>query len=379
VIPLAVTAVGFASSLGFNSAEACAAARAGLVRVSPVDTLNTEIDPAFCKETVEDIPLFVAHLAPTIGRGHTGLGKLMALGKPALEDLLRKTDLSNEQLARTALFIVLSDGFYERPHGGMDVEGTGPQRPTRSDAMWEDIASRIGAGLCHVLDLPIATSRQHVSRAGRLGLIGALEQASRWFASGEVDRCLLGALESCVEPSALLACAAAQVLKTEANPVGFMPGEAAAFLLVEPSVASDPESIPLQIVGTSYAKDVAYLDPEVQPLGHGLCEVVSELAKASGGIPPLVLADLNGTESRAADWGHALVRLRERFGEFATDLWLPVESFGETGAATGAVALLMAFEGAARGHVPGSNGLIVLCADGGGRGAVLIETTPVHH
>jgi 3-oxoacyl-[acyl-carrier-protein] synthase-1 len=382
VIPLAISAVGLTSSLGLGSEEGCAAARAGLVRVSSIDTLNTAIDPVFAKETLDGIPTFVGHLAPAIGTGHAGLGKLMALSKPALEEVLRKVNLSSDDLFRTGLCLSVSDGFYQARFG-TEPEPLGESEPAGHDAVWNDIASNLGMRLCAAVDLPIGAARQWVSRAGRLGLLGALEQASRWFAAGELDRCLIGTIESCVEPSALLACGAAQVLKTDANPVGFMPGEAAAFLLVEPATAVGSANAPVRVVSMSRAVDAAYLDPDVQPLGRGISDVTAMLAAAAvtiaAGMPPLLITDLNGTEFRASDWGHALVHLRDRLGEFESELWLPVESFGETGAATGGVALCMVFEAARRGHVPGTTALLVLCADGGGRGGLLIETPAAAH
>ena len=98
------------------------------------------------------------------------------------------------------------------------------------------------------------------------------------------------------------------------------------------------------------------------------------LAEEQGSVPRLLVADLNGTDFRASDWGYALVHLRDRLGEFEADLWLPAESFGETGAATGGVSLCMVFEAARRGLVPGSAASLILCADGGGRSCLLIET-----
>ena len=378
MIPLAITAVGLTSSLGLGSEQACAAARAGLVRVSSIDTLNTVINPAFAKETLDGVPPFVGHLAPAVGTGHAGLGKLMALGKPALEEVLQKANLSSDDWIRTGLCLCVSDGFYQARFG-TEPEPSGDSETVGHEAVWNDIASKLGIRLCSSVDLPIGAAKQWVSMSGRLGLLGALEQASRWFAAEELDRCLIGTIESCVEPSALLACGAAQVLKSDTNPVGFMPGEAAAFLLVEPANAVMSGHAPVRVAAMSYALDAAYLDPDTQAVGRGISEVTAQLAAGPAGMPPLLVTDLNGTEFRATDWGHALVHLRDRLGEFEADLWLPVESFGETGAATGGVALCMVFEAARRGLVTGTRAMLILCGDGGGRGGLLLETPSIAH
>jgi len=96
-------------------------------------------------------------------------------------------------------------------------------------------------------------------------------------------------------------------------------------------------------------------------------------------MPPVVLADINGLECRSSDWGHALIHLRGSLGPFESDLWLPVDSFGETGAATGGIALCMAFEAARRSQLDGDCAMIVLCADDGGRAAVVVEASHTRH
>lgn len=370
--PLAITAVGLACSLGLGSEQACAAARAGLVRVSQINTLNAAGDPKFAKETLDGVPPFVGHLVPVVGAGYTGIGKLVAMGKPALEEVLLKANLRKEDIARTCMCICISDGFYENHYGvpqDMLDESNLPSEQERRN----DMAALIASRLCNTVSLPIPATAQWVSDKGRLGLLGALHQASQWFATGKFDRCLIGTLDSLIEPAVLEACGTAQVLKTEGNPVGFMPGEAAAFLLVEPSTGIDGV---LFITAMAHAMDRSYHDAEKQPVGQGISQVLRQLITASPeptAVPGLLISDLNGTESRAVDWGYAMVHLRDHFGEFESKLWLPVESFGECGAANGGLALCFAFEAARRATMPSSTATVLLCAEGGERAAIQIE------
>jgi 3-oxoacyl-[acyl-carrier-protein] synthase I len=373
VSPLAITAAGLACSLGLGSERACAASRAGLVRVSQVNTLNTAGDPRFSKETLDGVPPFVGHLVPVVGAGYTGIGKLVAIGRPALEEVLLRANLSEEHIARTCLCVCISDGFYENLYG-VPQEPLGDDDPPTEEDRRNEIAVLIASRLCNAASFPIPVNAQWVSNKGRLGLLGALHQSSQWFATGKFDRCIVGTLDSFIEPAVLEACCTAQVLKTEGNPVGFMPGEAAAFLLVEPSAGIDRSVI--RITGMAHAVDSSYHDADQQPLGHGISQVVRQLVSTSSqpnAMPGLLISDLNGTDSRALDWGHAMVHLRDQFGEFESKLWLPVESFGETGAASGGVALCLAFEAIKRAHMPANTATVLLCAEGGGRAAIRIE------
>lgn len=378
---LRISAVGLACSLGLSSEEACAAARAGLVRVSPINSINAAKDPLFAKETLDGVPAFNGHIVPTLAAGCSGLGKLIALARPAVQDLTRKAGLSGSDLRRTGLCLCLSDAFYQTRFGE-SPEPIGEDEPAGYEETWNGIVSTAPDRLCEALALPIARETRWVSKAGRLGLLGALRQATQWFATGALDRCLIGTIESCVEPAALLAYGAAHVVKSNANPVGFMPGEAAAFVLVEPDVPARHDGAVVRITSATHAVDAAYLDPDLQPLGRGICQVAEQIMVGRSGttwFPDLVVADLNGTEMRASDWGHALVHMRDRFGDFTAETWLPVESFGETGAATGGLGLCMVFEAARRGHLPGSSALLVLCGEAGGRGAVLLEMPVAAH
>ena len=380
--PLSIAAAGMTCSLGLRSDEACASARAGVVRVSQVTTLNTEIDPAFAKETIDGVPPFVAHVAPIVGSGFSGVGKLLAMAQPALEFLIRKAALDQASLAQTGLCVCVPESFYLNRYG-LPVEPLGPEPLPDAQKQRRHLHAQIANRLCDSLQLPIPAKARWVSGSGRLGLLGALQQASNWIASGEVKRCIVGGIDSLIEPSVLQACAQAGVLKTDANPVGFMPGEAAAFVLLEPATGHTDV---LQIMSMGHALDAAYLDPEQQPLGRGITQVVQQAMAGSTqhqaqreAMAGLLITDLNGTEPRANDWGHALVRLREELGEFDAQLWLPVDSFGETGSACGSVALCMAFEAARRKRLPASTALLVLCADDGGRGALLLQAPQIRH
>ena len=81
-----------------------------------------------------------------------------------------------------------------------------------------------------------------------------------------------------------------------------------------------------------------------------------------------MVADLNGTNPRANDWGNALVRAGPPFNAPA-DLWIPALSFGEVGAATGPYALCLVARAFARGYAPSGEAVVWLWGDGGGRGA----------
>jgi 3-oxoacyl-[acyl-carrier-protein] synthase-1 len=83
-----------------------------------------------------------------------------------------------------------------------------------------------------------------------------------------------------------------------------------------------------------------------------------------------VISDLNGEPYRAIDWGNALVRRIRALAEPV--LWCPALWFGDTGAASGAVALCLAARAFERSYAPAPWSLVLSSADGPDRAAVIV-------
>ncbi len=371
--PLAVTAIGMATSLGLDSACACAGARAGLVRLREITTLNYALDPDIAKEGLDGVPLLVGHMVPVIGAGCAGIAKLLALSRPALTELIRDIRLDSSQWHRTALGINISDGYFQKNFGPVPESSFDADPPTFA-ALWTRMAVRLTQRLCDEFALPIEAKRQFVVLGGRVGVADVLLRAAHLMERGEIDRCIIGGVESCVEAQSILAYAAAGVLKCAANPTGFIPGEGAAFLVVERGGAAAGPPGAFLIGDIAQASDASYLQAEAFPQGAGLSTCMIEvLADADAQSDCLVIADLNGAELRALDWGHALVHLRARFPGSRFDTWLPALSFGETGAAAGALALCMAYRAIERGYLTEGPVVVALSSEDGRRAALRLD------
>jgi 3-oxoacyl-[acyl-carrier-protein] synthase-1 len=333
------------------------------------------IDPNLAKEGVDGVPFFVVHAVPVVGTGSTGLSKLLALAKPALQELLHRAPQSAAECSRTGLCVNVSDGYFQNTFG----EPPEPldEQPVPSYAKsWMRTVERFPARLCAELGLAIPRHAQVAIAGGHAGLVDVLRHAAGMIRNGSVDRCIVGGVESCIEPTALQAYAAAGVVKTAAHPTGFVAGEASAFLLLEQQSQQSARQVNLRVAAVSDARDEPYMQTDAIPCGRGLAEAImaalGQRADAAA-FPGLVVLDLNGTESRAADWGHALVHLRARLGEPSFEVWHPAESFGETGAAAGILAIATVARAIERGYAPDSTALVVVGSDDGRRGAVLLE------
>lgn len=377
---LAVTALGMVSPVGNDVIASCAASRAGILRISELDTLQLW-DP-------EDEVLQPAkgHAIETLTRGFLGVGRLARLGAAALGDLAVTSGVKD--WTRTGLFIALPSNFYLAAH---------ERRLAEQEAREQGGARRttpLGTGAAEKRRLQyerlLVPALLHQSRLGlrpehcrlffgdQIGFIRALCAAEEAIARGTLERCIVGGIDSQVEPLTLEALENLRLLRTPTQPARPLPGEGAAFLLVERGRTADRRGTVIHawLAGASEAKDEADRLSGVPATGRALADVI-RAALGGESVPReqigWVVGDLNGDERRAQDWGLALVRLRGTYELGELPHWHVAESFGALGAATGPAAVCMVTRALARCYAPTSRCLVWLAADDGFKGALSIS------
>jgi 3-oxoacyl-[acyl-carrier-protein] synthase-1 len=365
-------------SLGPSAPDASAAARAGIRRLRELKSMSFALDPTFGKESVDPGQPPSGHVAPRPD-GYSGLANLTLLGSGALSDLLRQNVLSNSDLSRCGFYLNLSDCYLQAAATFLPFEEDPPaeQLSIKADAFCAEHGGELIERVLRRTGIAIPGANCFLYYGGRAGLVRLLEDACRKMHLGSIDRCIIGGIDSCVEPTFLKSAASLNLLKTSDNPVGFIGGEAAAFLLLERMQASEA-SVPnarMEIVGLSYGRDKhSYLGRDLA-LGEGLAIAISEVltgSQASASSPGLVIADLNGTERRAIDWSYAALRLSSSFNLRKAPVWIPALNFGETGAAIGFQALCLLRSGFQRGYIPSNDALAWFASDNGDRSAVYL-------
>jgi len=368
---VAITGIGMSSALGMDAANACAASRAGITRAGELKCMNFAGATCFGRETEDGVPQFVGH-SSTIGWGFTGKARLALLASAALQDLLKTASLHASDLASCGLKVNMSDQFIEQANQTKLESEAIPERFEYPAGTWK-------AEAAEVLSMGLRRSRVQIDSrlhalyfGGHAGFAEAVRDAYREIRAGYMDRCIVGAIDSYVEPGFLDAAAGVGMLKTADNPVGFSPGEAAAFILLEHAGGKRAEFA--RISASSLAQDDSHQFHEKPAVGSALAAVIgAALEEARAPRPSFVVADLNGMERRAVDWGHAIVKLNDRFAVGEVPLWLHATSFGETGAAAGALAVCVAAKAFQRSYAPGECALISLASDSGARAALVLE------
>lgn len=205
--PGAILALGMVTALGHGAEASCAALRAGLNRFAELPGIEIEGAPV------------VGAAVREVTDGTLGLGRFVRLAAGAFRDLVDGAALTERELATAGVYLALPS------------EG----RPALDPRIGASIAARIGEW-CEVGGLEAKT---RVFPSGHAGVIAALLEAMRDLESRRVGRAIVGGVDSLVEPGTVAHYHAQGRLKHGDCPVGLMPGEGAAFFLVEPLGAAE--------------------------------------------------------------------------------------------------------------------------------------------
>ena len=300
----------------------------------------------------------VGHPVPTVA-GFQGEARLLSLAIPALRELVSSTGLD------TSAEVALCIGLPDLEARGRAAGTAGPPKLRLFDRMVEYSGLRV------------PSHARHAIPAGQCGFAFALRAALEFLAQNRTSACIAGGVDTFCDDLGVDALAAQERLKTEDNPVGLQPGEAAAFVLLESTdaVRRRKARVLAHFSGLAMAEDPRPKDHP--PVGEGLALALERLATESGALMPgetWFMTDRNGEAIRANDWGYCQQRLTARMpGLLPTSEWTIATSLGDTGAASGALATLVAIRGFARAYAPGRCAVIVSSSDDRHRTAIRLE------
>lgn len=361
------------TSLGWDTTIACAAARAGLSKATELSLLNLSQYDFFGKENLEGFPVLKGHSCPVLGEGFTGAGKIVELGSMALKSLPK----SIKTYARYGLLMSLNDFdlldrlemespelFYELNLNGSD------KWFLQGELLVQKIATAAS------LDL---NSHFKQTYYGGHAIVGQmLLDAVKKIKNDELDCTIVGAVDSNVDMQMVVAAASLGLLFSEANPVGFFPGEAAVFLYLRRDDNGEiilGNELRLDYVNYKLCTNNLFDGPA--PTGTDLADLIMEAIEScslySSEEIKQVIIDANGLEWHAYEWGNTQVKLKESGIDLSSAKeWLPAISFGEVGVASGMVALAMAEQGYLRGYFQ-SKTLILLSSWSGNRSVLVVS------
>jgi hypothetical protein len=372
---LAVRALGMVSPLGDDVVTSCAASRAGISRIGALDTIQVwdaigeQMQPASgCS-------------IPGLTEGFTGFGRLVRLGAAGLKDLLGRIQIPD--WSRTGLFIALPSGHYLQAHEESlrreaEAEGEMPEELPGEFAgrLRRNCEQRLLSVLAQQVAPPLSQSHLRLFWQGRAGFIMALQAANEALERGRLDRCIVGGIDSLVDRPLLEALKHLNRLKAPSQPVGIVPGECAAFVLVDKSRAlTTGDGMALcAINGLSFfGEEDGRGSVQAPEAGRALGQTLAATLDEASSEVTLLSGSINGEERNAYMWGHALLWLRARGLLDDPPEWHPALSFGEIGAATGPAAVCLAAHALGWGDAPRGNCLVWMVDESGARGSFLLQ------
>jgi len=370
-LDLTVTALGMATSLAVGCVPACAAARAGIARLT-----SANIDP----DVDEDLdPTTVSrHTMGDMTEGFTGRARLLRLAIPALHDLLSFCSTRGVTIPpRTGLIVNLPSSYYKQQQEYAASDDDEVPVPA-GDGNNDSVTTGFIADLLALAEVDLNPPFARILELDQSGAAAVLQAASELLAAGDLDACIVGGIDSLVDEPILDACLDLGILKSSAHAVGLTPGEGAAFILVEGRQSAVGRGAPaLAALGASaVAVDGKHRLAGTPPDGKVLSTLIEKALGHHGRKTPLgdvtFYGDLNGDDFRATDWGHAVARLRLRGIAPADEVYLAV-NFGDVGAAYGFFAVCIATRSFARDYARSNICLIWAGGDSGQKGAFVVS------
>lgn len=345
---IVVTLVESNTAVGLTTAQSAAAIRAGMsgFRELPLYApIAWEFDPG------EDAVKVASH----------GLidgfddGRLYALLIDPLTTLVEESGLSRSAMASGGLYLAL---------------------PVNDEVIQKfNLRSHFLEHLSERLALP-ATGEFLAVQTGSTGLFLLIERAMQKMRAGEMEFCIIAAVDSYLLHGRLALYDQHWRLKSDRNPTGFIPGEAASVLLLETEKYARQRNAPvlLRVDGVGGGQEPNPITGDKTSTAAGLTDAVRSLAElANIGQPwQWVLSDLNGERYKAYEWGVALPRLNKLIAA-DHDFSHYADTIGDVGAAMAGVQLGCVSEAFRRNYAPAGSALIFAGDDAGKRYAMSVS------
>lgn len=225
----------------------------------------------------------------------------------------------------------------------------------------------------------ISTDQCRKFHGGRAAGMEALHFAFTYLHDQPFDYLLLGGSDSHRDDTRLEPLAAANRLLAPGNKDGFVPGEAACFLLLtrHPHLAQQRNGQMIALHPPGMADEAGHLFSHETYRGDGLDQAFKKaLLNQELGSVHTVYTSLNGEHYWAKEYGVAHLRNREYFHDPVT-VEHPADCFGDLGAATAPVLIALAAENLWK-YPKAQTHLAYSSSDGPRRGAVVVEKIAVN-
>ncbi len=251
--------------------------------------------------------------------------------------------------------------------------------PSPRPGLQSSLPARLGEDLSGVVVNGISIGQMQSLSLGNSAGLMAIGAACRDLREGSAAFVLAGGVDSHIDPDTLEWLDARERLHIPTNAWGFMPGEAAAFCVLCTAATAARHALPVlgKIAAVATAIEANRIYTETICLGKGLTQAVRRVL---GFVPQgeridATLCDQNGEAYRADEFGFTLARTSEAFAD-PGDFDAPADCWGNVGAASGPLFLVLAAMAARKTFARGPRTLLWTSSESGERCALLFEADP---
>lgn len=214
-------------------------------------------------------------------------------------------------------------------------------------------------------------------RGHSAGLL-ALEAGWKYLQEGLQDFCLVGGVDTYLEAETLEWIDEGGQLKSGENRSGFFPGEGASFCLL--ASADAIAKLRLEVLGwvvaVASSREKNRIKTETICIGKGLTEAitgVTQKLRLPDEMVDYTICDMNGEPYRSEEFMYAVLRTHSALKDH-TKFQTPADCWGDVGAASGPLMLMLGVASTIRGFGEGPRILIWNSSEGGDRAAALLDT-----
>lgn len=237
-------------------------------------------------------------------------------------------------------------------------------------------AEAVRNALLRIEGLPMEMTEVNLFIDGNAAGLAALAAAHASISQGLMEACLVGGADSYFHPDTMEWLDAHRQLAGTVSRSGFVPGEGAGFCLLMAESARRRLGLDAkaQVLAAATAKETKRIKTPAICLGEGLTEAVQ--AAVRGMSPPDekindIICDINGERYRGEEWGFVCLRLPQCF-EDPTAYCSPADGWGDMGAASGPLFIMLACQAAERGYRKGPRTLVWAGSENGLRAAAVL-------
>ena len=337
---------GARTPLGFNAPATAAAVRAGITMLKEhAYMVNKYGEPMVVSSDYE--------LPPEMD----GIERLVQLAVPAVVESLSTLRNRETAVPPISLFIALPE-----------------RRPGRP----ENLVHRFTSQLNSLLEKQFRVQGINCCESGHAGGIICMERALDQIMNGHSELCLVGGVDSYLSADTLEWLDSLDQLHSESTIYGFCPGEGAGFCLLASQRFADQFglSASVALMSAASAFEPNRIKTNTICIGEGLSEAFRKTLTALPKDTRIdhTICDMNGERYRGNEYGFAMLRCGQNFGE-ESNFETPADCWGDVGAASGPLFCILASFAALKSYAHGPFTFIWASSEGGHRAAALLQAT----